>query len=55
MRGEGHSLPLGEVRIHAVSGSEKTEEAIMITNVMTTTLHIGLGGGIPGVTYNHIH
>lgn len=44
MKGNGaHSLPLGEACVHAVSSSGKTEEAIMITDVITTTLHTGLG------------
>lgn len=47
-RGGALSLPLGETCVHAASGSRKTEEAIMITNVMKTTLHIGLGRPFQG-------
>lgn len=52
---EVYSLPLGDRCVHAVSGSGKTEEAIIMTKVMTTTVRIGLGRPFQVAKCFHVH
>lgn len=55
MAGGGmYSLPLGDGCVHAVSRSG-TKEAVIITNVMMTTLHSGLEWPSTLTKWFHVH